>query len=197
MHYFRIVYNIISMSYAYPQGNRRIVCRMENCEWYILPSTHFACCGARKGFALFLMHLCLFVACGYKSIMQNKANLSWVEINAISVFKEVYEVFMLHESQKNKAKTKPIAGLWPKIRSTKRETSWKGYLKKQTQFLKGWNDAMLVIAMVYDNLDGSGQRKTKPIQSQNKANFRIPPHFEGAWSRKETWNYLKSRYYQE
>ena len=110
---FRILYNKVCISY--------IVYRMSYGEWYILPSTHLACGSAREGLAYFL---CTFVSswlCGYKSIMQNKANLPGVEINAISLFTKDYENFMLHESQKNKAKTKPIAGLWPEIRSTNHE----------------------------------------------------------------------------
>jgi len=57
--------------------------------------------------------LCTFVSswlCGYKSIMQNKANLPGVEINAISLFTKDYENFMLHESQKNKANRRSLAG---------------------------------------------------------------------------------------
>jgi len=46
---------------------------------------------------------------GYKSIMQNKPNLSGAEINTISVFTKDYKVFMLHESRKNKANSKPIS----------------------------------------------------------------------------------------
>jgi len=99
---FRISYFVFRISY--------IVYRMSYGEWYILPSTHLACGSAREGLAYFL---CTFVSswlCGYKSIMQNKANLPGVEINAISLFTKDYENFMLHESQKNKANRRSLAG---------------------------------------------------------------------------------------
>ena len=38
-------------------------------------------------------------------------------------------------------------------------------LKKQSQFLKGQNDAMQVMTMVYGDLTGRGGEKTKPIKA--------------------------------
>jgi len=52
-------------------------------------------------------------------------------------------------------------------------------LKKQSQSSNGHNDVKSVSIIIYEDLSRRGQRKTKPIQSQFKANFIILSNTKG------------------
>ena len=68
--------------------------------------------------------------------MQNKAYLPGVEINAISLFTKDYENFMLHESQKNKANRRSLAGN-PKHESRNPKRVERAIWKNKPNFWKG------------------------------------------------------------
>ena len=55
------------------------------------------------------------------AIMQNKANLPDAQIDVTSFGKRDYDDFAALRLWKNKPNSKPNAGLWPEIRSTKYE----------------------------------------------------------------------------
>jgi len=61
--------------------------------------------------------------------MQNKANFKRAKMNVNIYRQENYENFHAFRPKKNKANSKPKAGLWPEIRSTKheiRQLRWRG-----------------------------------------------------------------------
>ena len=69
----------------------------------------------------------------------------------------------------------------------------RGYLKKQSQFSKGWNDAKLVMIKIYGDLKVPGRLKTKPIGEHRGfclvASLGQSVQKTGDFSRQaETWN---------
>jgi len=82
-------------------------------------------------------------------------------------------------SNPNKANSKPIAGLWPKIRNKLDVCGMTDHdLKKQSQFIKGQNNAKSLQAMVYGDFNGRRLLKNKANSKPNKANFKIPQTHE-------------------
>ena len=97
------------------------------------------------------------------------------KVNYNKEIRGIYWIGHLVKTNPIQSQTKPIAGVWLGIRSTKFEirNELKGYdLKKQSQFSQGQIGAKSVITIVYGDFDGPGRRENKANSKPNKANSK-------------------------
>jgi len=97
-------------------------------------------------------------------------------MNVNSIITRIYEDNSRFWFEKNKAKSKPIAGPWPEILSTKLEIL--NDLKKQSQFVMAQLNISISDIRCYGVLNEKRRRKNKANQSQSenpaRSNGSIP-----------------------